>query len=252
MPIPNTPKPLFPNIPAYPGVPPLPQPPGAGLFTPSTVLLVSDAVGVLSLFLGPQWGLFTADGAPAFSAIPGLSGLGGLAAGVIGSAISLATGIGLSIGSFEYRKDNRISTAPQEQGAFLSYNNVSDPFRGQVTYIVSGLAGIRGAFVAAVQAAQAALTLYSLVMPEYTFQSCKIIHNDLRRTAKDGVSMFGVDIWVEEVRITGTAAYSNTAQPSAADPVNGGTVQPQTTTPSQTPPAIPSAGGALVPPAGIS
>jgi Dit-like tail protein len=231
MAIPVTPKPAIPNVPNVPGVPILR---GGGVGGLATIpLLVADAANVLSLLSGPQWGLFTASGAPAFSAIPGVGG-------ILASAVRLAGGGGLSVGDMEYRLDYRISTAPQEQGAFLSYNKVSTPFQGKVTYVISGLGSARGAFFAAIQQMQASLTLLALVMPEYTYPSCTITHSDFRRSAKEGASMIPVDIWVEEVRITGTAAYSSTQTPAGANQVNGGTVQPQVPTPAQTSPTPPN------------
>ncbi len=229
MPIPVTPKPQFPNVPNAPGVPPLQR---AANVQGSIVLLGADTVSALSglgALLAPQWGLFNSDGSPAF---------GGAASGILSVVTSLiGLGGGQSVGDVEYRLDHRIATAPQEQGAFLSYNKVSTPFNGRVTYIVSGFEAQRGAFLAAVLAAQKTTNLYTLIMPEISYPSCDIVHHDMRRTAVRGLTMIAVDIWVEEVRVTGTAAYSNTAQPSGTDQSNGGTVQPQTPGTGQTPSA---------------
>ena len=255
MAIPITPKPAFPDVPLAPGVPPVPRLPGVQIPSANFTLAVSDAAGIVSLFAGPQWGLFTSDGAPAFSALSGLGltgALGGIITAVVTSAAQLAGIAGQSIGSAEFRNDNRISTAPQEEGAFLSYNKVSSPFNARVTYIISGIAAARGFFLAACKAMLNSLQLLTFVMPEYSWPSCNMIHYDLRRSARDGVTMFAVDIWVEEVRVTGTAAFSNTQAPAGAAGVNGGTVQPAAPTPSFTPPPIPSAGGAIVPAAGVS
>jgi hypothetical protein len=128
----------------------------------------------------------------------------------------------------DFRQNYRISTAPQEQGAFLSYNKVQDPFDGRVTFLVGGTQGQRAAFLSTVAALAASMNLYALVMPEVTYPSVNVTHYDFRRTSRSGVSLLAVDVWVEQVRVTGTTAYSNTntATPSGADPVNGGNVQP--------------------------
>lgn len=228
MPLPVISKPQFPNVPQAPGVPPLLR--QVGQVQSTVVLAVADAAIVFSTLgvLGaPQWGLFTQAGAPAFAA----AGAGGIATVVTNF---LSGGSGLSVGDVEFRLDHRIATAPQEQGAFLSYNKVSAPFDGRVTYIVSGTAAQRSQFLSQVLALQKSLTLLNLTMPEYVYPSCNIVHHGLRRSAKDGVTMIAVDIWVEEVRITGTAAFSNTAAPSGAAQTNAGTVQPQTPTGGQT------------------
>lgn len=225
MPIPNTPKPLYPNVPPAPGVPPLLRLPGQIIST--VVLLASDAaiaLRTLGILQTPQWGLFTSAGLPALTAAAN-----GLAA--------VLTGSGQSVGDMEFRIEHRISTAPQEQGAFMSYNKVSTPFAGRVTYIVSGTQAQRTQFLGQVIALQNSLTLLTLVMPEYNYPSCTVTHHDFRRTSRNGLTMLSVDIWVEQVRVTGTAAYSNTATPSAAPQTNGGTVQPQTPGSGQTPTA---------------
>ena len=244
MAIPVTPKPQFPNVPLAPGVPPIPRPNALAQTQNNIVLLAADAAILLALFIGPQWGLFL-NGAPAFESIPGI---GGIAGGTVNALAQLLGASSLSVGQIEYRLDYRISTAPQEEGAFLSYNKVSTPFQAKVTYILGGIAAARGAFLTAVQNYQASLTLLSLVMPEKTYPSCNVVHHDYRRSARNGVSMLIVDIWVEEVRVTGTAAFSDTATPAGADQLNGGTVQPQPATPGQTPPTgltvDPPSGGA--------
>ena len=214
--IPNTPKPAYPNVPAAPGVPTLPR---ASSVIGTVSLLAADASSILNFFGPPQWGLFDSTGQPAFANTS--------VGGILSAIASIVLGGGQSVGDIEYRIDHRISTAPQEQGAFLSYNKVSLPFNGRVTYIVSGTAAQRSAFLGQVLARQASLDLLTLVMPEFSYPSCNIVHHDFRRMAQSGVSMIAVDIWVEEVRVTGTAAYTNTQTPSGSDPVNGGTAQPQ-------------------------
>src|SRR6185503_11295777 len=114
------------------------------------------------------WGLFTEDGSPLF---PGFS--------AVPFVNSLAAGTGIantSVGDVGYRREYRISTAPQEQGAFLSYNKVQMPFDARVTYLVSGLSAIRTAFLQQLEAAAASLDLYSVVMPEFIYPSANIIH----------------------------------------------------------------------------
>lgn len=226
MPIPNTPKPIYPNVPLVPGVPLLPRKVGASPIN-NLILLASDAATILRLFQGPQWGLFDDSGQSPFAAIPGFAGA------LLSGAIRVLGGGGLSTGSVEFRNDNRISTAPQERGAFLSYNKVSGPFNGRVTYVISGIASQKTAFLAECRAQLDGLELLTLAMPEYTWPSCNVVHYDLRRDYKS-VSMFAVDIWVEEVRETGTAAFTNTQTASGSSQMNGGTVSPMTPTEVQT------------------
>ena len=223
MPIPNTPKPTYPNVPMAPGVPNVLRQVGAVQNT--IVQLVADVGIIANLFSTPQWGLFTAAGASAFANAPG---------NLLGAILSVLTGAtGPSVGEVEYRVDYQISTAPQEQGAFMSYNKVSTPFAGRVTYLVGGTQAQRNAFLQTVASMQQSLTLYSLVMPEITYASCNVTHYDFRRAARNGLTLLAVDIWVEEVRVVGSPQFSNTAQPQGANQVNTGSVQPQQPTPAQ-------------------
>lgn len=211
-----TPKPIYPDVPQTPGVPPVLR--RIGQVQNSAVLLVADGLQVASLFNGPEWGLFTSANVPAFSAQLGSPLLNNLLGG-LGIA-------GQSIGDLEYRRDYRISTAPQEQGAFLSYNKVQMPFDGRVTYVVSGLPFARTAFFAQLEAVAASLDLLNLIMPEYQYIGCNVVHHGFRRAAMHGVSMVLCDIWVEQVRVTGTAQFTSTKDASGAAPVNAGNVQP--------------------------
>ena len=239
MAIPITPKPPYPNVPQTAGVPPVLRQIGAVQNT--IVTLAADAAQLINLFSGPQWGLFTADGTPAFS-VPGTSisvqiGGASLSASVPGALSRILGVVGSSTGDVEFQLDHQISTAPQEQGAFMSYNKVSSPYRSRVTYIVSGLQSQRGAFLAQVLAVQNApasdQSLLTLIMPEISYPSCNVVHHSYRRSSRNGVTMIAVDVWVEQVRVTGTAAYSNTTLPSGANQQNDGTVQAQPPTPTQ-------------------
>ena len=190
----------------------------------NAVLLGSDVASLVRLLSGPKWGLFTQSGAPAFSATADNS-LTGVLSTVVTALNTGSLNGGQSVGEIEYRTDDRISTAPQQQGSFLSYNKVLNPYQGRVTYIVSGYDAQRRAFLTRLAALRQSLAQLNLQMPEYTFTSCNVIHSDVRRSAHSGVSMMTVDIWVEEVRITGTSLFTKTATAAGASNSNGGAVQ---------------------------
>lgn len=222
MAIPVTSVPAFPNVPRAPGVPPMLRQVGA---VQSTVILVaSDAVQILRLFSPAQWGLVSEGGVPLFE--------------------------GANFLGVEARKDWRIPDYPIEKGSFESYNKVETPFEGKVTLAVGddsllpglpnlpaigGFGGLSGsalsrrtAFLTAVETACASLTLYTLLTPEKPYPSLNLVHYDYRRIAQQGVTLLAVDIFVQEVRTTATATFSNVKSPEAASPVNGGQVQPST------------------------
>ena len=238
MALPVIPMPTYPNVPQAAGVPPVRRQPGVSINTVG--LIVADAVQIVSLFAGPKWGLFDRSGNPVIVSnsldIP--SGL---------SAVASALGAGSLVGtppvvSLEYAQDNAISSAPQEQGAFVSYNKVSHPFRARIGFVQSGTEANRTAFVQSVIAAQASLDLFTLVMPEFTYPNVNVIHHDFRRSQRHGVTMLVIDVWVEQVRVVGTSQFSSTTtkSPSGADPANVGAVQPLPV--EQTPGAVPAGG----------
>lgn len=199
MPFANIIKPVFPDVPPLPGVPSLPRAIGAIFDTVIGVLV--DAAGLGGLFAQQIWGLF----------------------GIGGDPVIIAD----TISDVEFRRDRRISTAQQEEGAFVSYNKVSDPFQARIGFVQAGTIDDRNNFLNQIENAETSLDLFDLVMPEIVYPSVNVIHHDFRRTSKRGMSMLMVDVWVEEVRVTGTATYTNSATPSGAAPVNGGTVTGQ-------------------------
>lgn len=217
MALPVTPKPTYPVVPRTPGVPPVLRQIGA--IQNRVVLLAADAVSVYNMFQGPQWGLFvSSSNQPAF---------GGLTDVNIVNALAASVGVqSQSVGGIEFRQDYRISSAPQEDGAFLSYNKVQMPFDARVTYAISGLPFARRVFLERLQFLASSLELLDIIMPEFSYFGCNVIHYDFRRTARHGVTMVLIDIWVEQVRITGTAQFTLTKTPSAASPQVGGQVQP--------------------------
>ena len=205
----------IPNVPPYPGVPPLP---GGGIAAILPVLALVDAIG-LGVFSGPQWGIFAQSGAPVL--------------------------VANSVFGVEYARDYRISDYPQEQGAFESYNKVQVPYQAKITFLVGGSVAARAAFLEAAGSAVAALDLFTIVTPEFSYPNANLTHYSYRREARHGVTLIMVDVWCEEVRITGTAqlsppaaaassqaptasgTLSDTQSPNGAATQQGGTVQAQ-------------------------
>ena len=201
MPMPIIPLPAFPDVPIALGVPAVLRPVGAlASVSIGVALLIADDLGDFALAQPTQWGLFDDSGAPVIVAD--------------------------SVAEVEFRKEDRIATAPQEQGAFMSYNKVAMPFAGRVSYVQATSAAARAAFLQNVLDAEASLDLYTLVMPEFSYASVNVVHHDFRRIARRGVSMLVVDVWIEEVRVTGNAQFTNSAQsPQGARTVQDGQVQ---------------------------
>lgn len=196
------------------GIPPLLN--QASQAVANVQLLVADAASVLGLLGTQQWGLY-ADGELVIEPD--------------------------SIFSVEVRQDYRVVDYPMEQGAFESYNKVTTPFDTKVRMTKGGSLSDRQDFLDAVIEVSKSLDLYDVVTPEHSYIGMNVVHYDYRREARHGVSLITVDLWLMEVRDTVVPVYTATvndaaptapvtspAKPSGADPVNTGTVQPQTPT----------------------
>lgn len=166
-------------------------------------LLVADAQIVLSLFAGPKWGI----GRNGFFSVISDSVLG-----------------------VEFKRDWQVPNYPQEQGAFQSYNKVTMPFDARVSMSKGGTNADRAAFLSTIDSMADSTELYDVVMPELVLRNANIVHYDYRRTDTNGIGLLTVDIWLMEIRIAPSPAFSNTAQASGNDPKQDGTVQPQSPT----------------------
>lgn len=176
--------------------------------TNTVSLVVSDVLGILGLFAGPQWGVFNQDG-----------------------TIALQPD---SIISLDFKRELLVPNYPMEQGAFESYNKVATPSDTSVRMTKGGSSSDRAAFLVAVSTLVKSLTLVNIAMPEGTLiRNVNAVRFDLRRTSTNGVGLITVDMAFREIRVTATTAFSNTAQPSGADAASNGNVQPQTPTTAQ-------------------
>lgn len=143
---------------------------------------------------------------------------------------------------FEYRGESRVSDYPVEQGAFASYNKVSQPFDIRMMMVCSGLnfvqSGIQAIglnlgpkymqkadFIDTLDYMLSTTDLFTIVTPDKIYPSVNMVHYDYKRETKNGATMLIVEAWFQEIRVTASAAYSSSvASPSAADPVSVGTV----------------------------
>jgi hypothetical protein len=192
------------NVPRVPGVPSVLF---ASAVSQALTFLTQDAVGIFTGLSQQQpWGIY----------------LGG-------SPVVLAD----NVVSFDLRKQWAISDYPVEQGAFASYNKVFIPFDGRFKFTAGGSDAKCQALLTSIDAIAGDLNLYTIVTPIAIYPSVNITHYDYSQTATNGVGLLSVDVWTEEVRETGAQAMSNTASPTAASQVNGGTVQPVAATPAQ-------------------
>lgn len=211
MTLPVIPRLPFPNVPFAPGVPALARsfffPPTA---TPAPLRADAPLVTVQaqrSNNAPGQWGIFDS---------------AGKAAVVADSVVAV-----------EWKGEYRIADYPIEGGTFESYNKVKTPYSARLIMNRGGTDADRTAFIDDLDRVLATLTLYTVTTPEKTYQNANVVHVDYDRTAIKGATLITASVGLEEVRVAVSAQFSQTQAPSGADPITGGTVQPQTPTPSQ-------------------
>lgn len=191
----------YPDVPNVLGVPRLNFLPNA-----ASALQMMTSDGALADYAPKQWGLFLG-GAPAI--------------------------IADSVFSVEYRNESSISDYPLERGSFESYNKVASPFDVRLRFM-AGTQQQRAALIEKISTIAGDLKLYDAVMPEKTFSNVNVIHFDFKRTAASGYGLLAVDVWVREVRQITSSAGMQSAAPSGAAQVFGGTKQPLAPTAWQT------------------
>src|SRR5579862_728108 len=195
--------PAYPDVPRAPGVPPVLR--SIGVAQANMIMLAADAYSIVRLFRGPQWGIFSASGAPIL--------------------------IGDSVLAFDYRREWRVSDYPVEEGGFASYVKVSTPFDVRITFAVSGSPDFLSSLIPAAAAwmapanrtaaltrlktASESLDLVTAVTPEAQYKSCNIVHYDYRREARSGTTLIRVDVWLVEIRVAPAPQFTQTATPAA-------------------------------------
>jgi hypothetical protein len=186
----------MPNVPNVPGVPPL-----SSYGANDVILLTADVISAIAGFSTPVWGIYL-DGVPVIAADNQVT--------------------------FGLKQDFPISNYPQEQGAFQNYDKVQLPMEIRARFSAGGSEIDRQNFLASIDAVMNTVDLYDVVTPEQVYQSFNFTHRDLERTAENGVGLIVVDLWLEEIRVTSTATFQNTANPSVAGQQGSGNVQAQT------------------------
>lgn len=190
--------PLYPDVPEALGVPPVLRSPVPITIPTDPSLVLADAIGILQNILTPVWGVFDDTGLPV--------------------AIADTTLM------LEYMADSRVSDYPQEQGAFGSYNKVQMPYRATVTLVCGRTVADREAFLAAIDAAKQSTDLYTIATPEDTYQNANIVAYDYRRTTKNGATLLIVNLHLEEIRQTGSAAFASSTSTASATTGSGAPV----------------------------
>lgn len=169
-------------------------------------LLIADTIFGFSPFGQSQWGIFR----------------DGVSVVLADSMISLS-----------YDQDWRIAEYQVEEGGFESYDKVDTPYRAKVRMATGGSPQDRQDFLDSINAIAGDLNLYDIVTPEQVYTSANVERFEYSRTATSGAGLISVDISLLEVRVTSSAQFTHTQQPSGSSAQNGGTVQTQDPTSTQ-------------------
>lgn len=222
----------FPNIPAYPGVPPIPRiAPGVpainislanGQGDPFAAQQNPAPASTQSTVYADEWGIFDSDsGAALYSPTEGGT---------------------LSFFSMSYARRMQISDFPieantsTEGAAFASFNKVWQPANPIVTFALSGSETEQSGFLAALDAACISTTLYDVLTPEASYLQHSIESYSYQRTARRGATMLMVEISLKEIlqvspsfsQISSDSPIDNPQSSSATPAVNSGLTQPAT------------------------
>jgi len=117
--------------------------------------------------------------------------------------------------SFTYDNSYTISDAPQEEGAFISYNKVSSPFIIK-TRGTSLDANDRKTFVEQADTILASLEIYDFITPERVYRNCNVVAITHAKTAQSSYSIAAIDFIIHEVVLNNLTRTDETATPSGA------------------------------------
>jgi hypothetical protein len=227
---------LYPNVPPFPGVPPLNRVPTSvqQLIDPNTGAAASQTNAA------PFAGAVTL---PAPGPLPKYS----FSASSGGATVPTPD----SVVEVDVKADSEVMSHPIEQGQFEAYNRVQDPIGIRLLLAYRGTGGTQGNsdrqnFLSTLESLREGTELITISTPDAMYANMALKSYGYRKSADHGMVTLWVDTeWVEG-RSTGVSVSPPpTAQPQGASTSNLGSVQPQTLTAAQSaaiasPPVTPS------------
>lgn len=120
-----------------------------------------------------------------------------------------------SVMDFGWRKENRISNFPIQQGQFGTYNRVGLPNETSVVLTKGGSLSERSTFLQQIDAVvdQRNINLYTIRTPEKSYVNASCNRAELSRRGKDNAYYFDVEIYFIEIAQI-AAQYSTTVAPT--------------------------------------
>ena len=135
-----------------------------------------------------------------------------------------------SVIKVDYRHEMKIADFPIERGAFASYNKVQVPFDIRISFAIGSGTMQRTEFLAQLERAVASLDMYVVVTPEAIYPQANLTHMEYSRESRRGLNLLVVDVWVQEVRISAGATFTDNTSgksPTSDASTNVGSVQPK-------------------------
>jgi hypothetical protein len=122
------------------------------------------------------------------------------------TAFDIDSCVGIDIGA-----KAKAAQFPVEKGAFANYDKVTEPIETKVVLTTSGATRIT-ALLAALNTARTTATLFTVVMPEASYQNMTLVHFNVKRERGKGVNLISVETqWLEIRQVT--PAYSTVTLP---------------------------------------
>lgn len=223
---------VYPNVPAYPGVPQLVRPVQAAI---ASEPLLAIGLGTVENLLtaafqqGPRWGIFDRNGNQ--FGISKESTLQLVEDSLLSQLTQQTNPINSTV-AVEYVKEMRVASFPTQGGGFAAYNKVEMPANPTVTLAFSGSESDRTDFLNALDAACKSTDTYTIQTPEVQYPDYTIERYTYSRRANRGATLLIVNITLLEIRQV-SASYTQTPivspQNAGATPqVNSGMIQPAT------------------------
>lgn len=214
----------FPNVPNVAGVPQVLR---AFPAAPPAILGTAAGIGQLvrSFISKPVWGVFKHTDSIDTNKKDGLET-------VFITAKRLPVVIPDSIRDFGYDREWAITTAPTQNGGFVDYNRVAQPFEIHLRMTKGGSEKDRTNFLKQIEDL-GTTQLYDIITPEKTYLNCNFLRIGMPRRGEKGAYWLSeVDLYFREIRVV-TSQYTKTQveQPksaSASSVQNNGTQQGQT------------------------
>jgi len=200
-------KPIYPNVPDVDGVPSLFRRASAVVNTVS--LLVADAMFLSDAFGVRQWDLLDPAGESVF-----------------GPAVDSVLGV-------SYRRSFNVPDYPVEGGQFANYNKVNTPYQVRLELTMTGETYEIESFLTVLESMAESLDLYTVQFPGGIIEDMNVTSVDYQRNETTGPQRISPIIYLQQIRIAGDAAFTNSQAPSGAPTTNSGTVQPKEPTTSQ-------------------